>query len=46
MSAATGLPTGYGKHERHPALLARAEIITSGIELMKRLSEWKAARQD
>jgi hypothetical protein len=42
VSAATGLPTGYRKDEMHPARLRRAEIITSGIELMKRLTAWKA----
>jgi hypothetical protein len=46
VSAATGLPTHYGKHEVHPALLRKREIITSGIVLKKRLSVWKSERRD
>ena len=45
VSAATGLPTGYGAHEMHQALHT-AGIITNGVEFKKQLSAWKAARQD
>ena len=45
VSKETELPTDYAEHEMHPALRRNSEIITSGLELMKRLSEWKAARR-
>ena len=43
VNAATGLPTDYGEHEMHPALRRSTEIITSGSELVRRLSAWKAS---
>ena len=45
VSKETELPTDYAEHEMHPALRRNSEIITGGLELMKRLSEWKAARR-
>jgi hypothetical protein len=44
VSKETELPTDYAEHEMHPALRRKREVITSGVELAKRLSEWKAAR--
>ncbi len=29
----TGLPTGYSRHEQHPELQARAEVLASGADL-------------
>ena len=46
VSATTGLPTDYSQHEMHPALLHNGEIIRSGVEIMLRLSAWKAERED
>jgi hypothetical protein len=42
VNAETGLPTGYGQNDMHPALLDKSDIISSGIELVMRLSAWKA----
>ncbi len=41
VNADSGLPTGYQAHQRHPALLNDTEIIRSGSELERRLSQWK-----
>ena len=38
VSAENGLPGGYDQSEWHPALLSRAEIITSGRALILRLT--------
>ena len=42
VSKETGLPTDYAEHEMHPALRRNSDIITSGVDLMKRLSVWRA----
>jgi len=44
VSAENGLPSGYDQSEWHPALLSRAEIITSGRALILRMSIRRAAR--
>jgi hypothetical protein len=38
VSAENGLPTDYDQSEWHPALLSRGEIITSGRELLLRMT--------
>jgi len=43
VSGENGLPTGYDQSEWHPALLSRAEIITSGRALILRMSIRRAA---
>jgi hypothetical protein len=45
VSAATGLPTDYGKDEMHPSLLRTDEIIDSGTGLVMRMAAWKAKRE-
>ena len=45
VSTGTGLPTDYAPHEMHSALLDKSEIIGSGIELVMRLTAWKARRE-
>ncbi len=37
VDAETGEPTGYEAHERHPALHEKEEIITTGLELLRRM---------
>jgi hypothetical protein len=44
VNATTGLPTGYGREDMHPALLGKREIFRSGKELEQRLARWKSAR--
>ena len=44
VSAETGLPTDYGKDEMHPALFRSDAIISSGMELVMRMTAWKAQR--
>ena len=41
VSTATGLPIDYVQEEMHPALLQKADVITTGTELTKRMSSWK-----
>jgi hypothetical protein len=41
VNAESGVPTGYRVEERHPALLSKTDIITSGSELDRRLMRWK-----
>jgi hypothetical protein len=43
VSAENGLPNGYDQSEWHPALLSRAEIITSGRALILQMSIRRAA---
>lgn len=43
VSAESGMPTGYAASERHPALLNKAEVITSGHELKQRMARWHHA---
>jgi hypothetical protein len=38
----SGLPTGYGNSELHPALRAKDEMIRRGKDLGRRISAWKA----
>jgi hypothetical protein len=38
VSAENGLPAGYDPSECHPALLSRGEMITTGRELLLRMS--------
>jgi hypothetical protein len=45
VSAENGLPTGYNQDEWHPALLAKADIISSGRVLVLRLASWRAAQK-
>ncbi|HYT68181.1 MAG TPA: hypothetical protein VEL51_17265 [Vicinamibacterales bacterium] len=40
VSAESGMPTGYAASERHPALLNKTEIISSGRELEQRMAAW------
>ena len=44
VSAESGMPTGYEANERHPALLSKTEIISTGGELEQRIARWKAHR--
>jgi hypothetical protein len=44
VSAESGLPTGYERNQRHPALLSKTEIISNGRELEQRLARWKRTR--
>jgi hypothetical protein len=44
VNADTGVPTGYRVDERHSALLSKADIITTGSELDRRLAIWKVRR--
>ena len=44
VNAGTGLPTDYSQSEMHPSLQRKAEIISSGIELVMRLTAWRAPR--
>ena len=37
VNAETGEPTGYEPQEKHPALHEKAEIITTGLELLRRM---------
>lgn len=41
VSASSGLPTGYGEREMHPALLSKAEVITNADEFRRRFASWK-----
>ena len=41
VSAESGMPTGYATHERHPKLLNKTEIISSGVELEQRMFRWQ-----
>ena len=43
-SAESGVPTGYAASERHPALLNKTEIISSGRELEQRIARWQRTR--
>jgi len=44
VSAETGRPTDYGQNEMHPSLFRADEIISSGMELVMRMTAWKADR--
>jgi hypothetical protein len=44
VSAESGMPTGYAASERHPALLNKTEIISTGGELEQRMARWKRTR--
>jgi hypothetical protein len=44
VNAGSGMPTGYQIQERHPALLSKTEIISSGTELQRRLLRWRSTR--
>ena len=44
VNAETGLPTDYSREDTHPALLRANEIISSGTELVMRMTAWKAKR--
>ena len=44
VSAESGLPTGYERNQRHPALLNKTEIIGNGRELEQHLARWKRTR--
>jgi len=41
VSAETGLPTDYSAGDMHPSLRHRDEIISSGTELLMRMTAWK-----
>lgn len=43
VNASSGLPTGYGVDQMHPALLDNPEIIRTATELQLRFALWKAA---
>ena len=45
VSGENGLPSGYDQSEWHPALLSRAEIITSGRALILKMSIYRAAKR-
>jgi hypothetical protein len=45
VSADTGLSTGYRQDDMHPSLFRASEIISSGTELVMRMTSWKT-RQD
>jgi hypothetical protein len=45
VNAETGEPTGYEDQEKHPALHENAEIITTGIELLRRMVGTEAGRR-
>src|SRR4029078_11172795 len=45
VNAETGLPTDYSRDDMHPALFRANEIISSGTELVMRMTAWKT-RQD
>lgn len=42
VNASSGLPTGYGVDQMHPALLDNPEIIRTATELQLRFALWKA----
>ena len=44
VSAETGLPTDYTRDDMHPSLFRVDEIISSGMELVMRMTAWKASR--
>jgi hypothetical protein len=44
VNAETGLPTDYSRDDMHPALFRANEIISSGTELVMRMTAWKAGR--
>jgi hypothetical protein len=45
VNADTGLPTDYSKEETHPSLFRCEDIISSGTELVMRMTAWKAEQQ-
>jgi len=44
VNAETGLPTDYSKDEMHPSLFRTDDMISSGMELVMRMTAWKAER--
>ncbi|MBI2150995.1 MAG: hypothetical protein HYU27_10390 [Acidobacteria bacterium] len=46
MSADSGLPTGYGPQEIHPALLSNNEVIRDGADLLRRLNVWRVSNNE
>jgi hypothetical protein len=44
VSAETGFPTDYSRDDMHPSLCRTDEIISSGTELVMRMTAWKARR--
>ena len=44
VSAESGMPSGYVSSERHPGLLNKTEIISSGRELEQRMARWQRTR--
>jgi hypothetical protein len=44
VNASTGMPTGYGQQEMHPALFHGGEIIATGREMALRLAVWRVSR--
>ena len=45
VNASTGLPTDDDRAETHPALFAKTEIISSGRELLMRMTMWRRAKK-
>jgi hypothetical protein len=45
VNAETGLPTDYNRHEIHPDLFSKAEIIRTGSELVLRIAAWRSTRR-
>src|SRR3974390_2949583 len=43
VNARTGLPTDYRPHQRHPNLLRTPEVISTGVDLRRRVLDWQAA---
>jgi hypothetical protein len=42
--SAESMPTGYAPNERHPALLSKTEVISTGRELEQRMERWTRTR--
>jgi hypothetical protein len=45
VTAEDGRPTGYEPHQMHPALFRKTDVISSKLELLMRMSAWKAKRK-
>ena len=44
VNASSGTPSGYAANQLHPSLIKRSEIISSGVELKRRITLWKDKR--
>src|SRR5262245_4661837 len=44
VSAKNGYPTGYATHQMHPNLFRSRHVISSGLELLQLVSDWRISR--